>query len=231
MKATNAAGTSPASAKSAAVTPKAPPAPGTVLRHGGASRYDTAVAVSKAMFPTAGVPVAYVASGEGFADALAGAAAAGKLGGPVLLTQPNALPSVVAAELDRLNPQRIVILGGTGVVSSAVASKVKAYSPSVVRQGGAKRYDTAVAVSKATYPTPGVPVVYIANGEDFPDALAGAAAAGKLGGPVLLTPAGGLPSVVSTELDRLNPQRIVILGGTGVVSTTVEKQVAQYVGG
>ena len=231
VTATNLAGTSPASAKSAAVTPIAPPPPASVTRQGGASRYDTAVAVSKSTYPTAGVPVVYLANGENFPDALAGAAAAGKLGGPVLLTQAGGLPSVVAAELDRLNPSRIVLLGGTGVVSATVETQAKKYASTVTRQGGAKRYDTAVAVSKATYPTAGVPVVYIANGEDFPDALAGAAAAGKLGGPVLLTPAGSLPSVASAELDRLNPQRIVILGGTGVVSAAVEKQAAQYLGG
>ncbi|WP_423494887.1 cell wall-binding repeat-containing protein [Microbacterium esteraromaticum] len=228
VTATNAAGTSPASVKSAAVTPKAPPPPGSVVRQGGANRFDTAVAVSKAAYPTPGVPVVYVASGEDFPDALAGAAAAGALGGPVLLTRSNALPSAVAAELDRLNPARIVILGGTGVISSDVESRVKVFSPSVVRQGGANRFDTAVAVSKAAYPTPGVPVVYVASGEDFPDALAGAAAAGALGGPVLLTRSNALPSAVAAELDRLNPARIVILGGTGVISSDVESRVKVF---
>lgn len=84
-------------------------------------------------------------------------------------------------------------------------------------------------MSKAAFPSAGVPVAYVANGMDFPDALAGAAAAGLLGGPVLLTPSNGLPAAVKNELSRLRPQRVVILGGTGVVSATVESQVGAAV--
>uniref|UniRef100_UPI0018CC17A0 fibronectin type III domain-containing protein n=5 Tax=Microbacterium TaxID=33882 RepID=UPI0018CC17A0 len=109
VKATNAVGSSAASAASAAVTPKA--AVAAVSRQSGPGRYETAVAVSVASFPTAGVPVVYLANGRDFPDALAGAAAAGHFGGPVLLTEPGALPPVVAAELARLKPQKIVILG------------------------------------------------------------------------------------------------------------------------
>ncbi|NJI60299.1 hypothetical protein HCX50_12755 [Microbacterium oxydans] len=203
---------------------------GGVTRQSGPGRYETAVAVSVASFPTAGAPVVYLANGRGFPDALAGAAAAGHFGGPVLLTEPGALPPVVAAELARLKPQRIVILGGTGVVTEAVKKQAGAYTTGgVSRQSGPGRYETAVAVSAASFPTAGVPVVYLANGRDFPDALAGAAAAGHFGGPVLLTEPGALPPVVAQELARLKPQKIVILGGTGVVTEAVKKQAETYV--
>ncbi|MFB8188273.1 carboxypeptidase regulatory-like domain-containing protein [Microbacterium sp. NPDC055988] len=124
VKATNAVGYSPTSAASSAVTPAAAAA---VSRQSGPGRYETAVAVSVASFPTAGVPVVYLANGRDFPDALAGAAAAGHFGGPVLLTEPGALPPVVAAELARLKPQKIVILGGTGVVTDAVKKQAEAY--------------------------------------------------------------------------------------------------------
>jgi putative cell wall-binding protein len=114
--------------------------------------------------------------------------------------------------------------------SAAVTPKAPAPAASMSRQGGANRYDTAVAVSKATYPSAGVPVAYVANGLTFPDALAGAAAAGKLGGPVLLTPAKGLTSSVKNELARLKPQRIVVLGGAGVIPSSVEAELYDYVG-
>ncbi|GGM61783.1 hypothetical protein GCM10010489_36650 [Microbacterium saperdae] len=230
VKATNAIGSSAASAASAAVTPKAPDTSPAVSRQAGQSRWDTSVAVSKASFPTAGVPVVYIANGMNFPDALAGAAAAGHLGGPVLLTESTKLPDVVAAELARLKPQRIVVLGGSGVVSDAVMAKAGSYAKGAVsRQAGQSRWDTSVAVSKASFPTAGVPVVYIANGMNFPDALAGAAAAGHLGGPVLLTESTKLPDVVAAELARLKPQRIVVLGGSGVVSDAVMAKVNSYV--
>ncbi len=197
---------------------------GGVDRLSGSNRYATAVAISKDTYPTPGVPVAYVATGLGFPDALAGAAAAGHANGPLLLVPGTYLPSNVRAELDRLNPQRIVILGGTTVVSSSVQSAVQplAGSGGVVRLGGADRYATAVAVSKDSYPTAGVPVGYVSTGHGFADALAGAAAAGHANGPLLLVPGTYLPSNVRAELDRLNLKRIVVLGGTTVVSAAVE---------
>jgi len=50
--------------------------------------------------------------------------------------------------------------------------------------GGAGRVETAVELSSSTF-EPGVPVVYVATGGDFPDALAGGAAAALQRGPVL----------------------------------------------
>ncbi len=189
-------------------------------RLGGADRYATAVAVSAATYAP-GVPVVYLASGAGFADALAGAAAAGMQNSPVLLVTKTAVPAVVIAELTRLQPARIVVLGGTGSVSDAVVSAARAYtSGTVTRLGGADRYATAVAVSAATY-APGVPVVYLASGAGFADALAGAAAAGMQNSPVLLVTKTAVPAVVIAELTRLQPARIVVLGGTGSVSDAV----------
>ncbi|HEU0236863.1 MAG TPA: cell wall-binding repeat-containing protein, partial [Candidatus Limnocylindrales bacterium] len=54
-----------------------------------------------------------------------------------------------------------------------------------VRYAGSDRYATAAAISAAHY-APGVAVAYVATGANFPDALAGAAVAGNLGGPLLL---------------------------------------------
>ena len=63
-----------------------------------------------------GVPVAYVATGASFPDALAGGVAAGRQKGPVLLGgPPTSVPGATAAELARLKPGRIVVLGGTTV--------------------------------------------------------------------------------------------------------------------
>jgi putative cell wall-binding protein len=66
-----------------------------------------------------------------------------------------------------------------------------------------------------------VPVAYVATGADFPDALAGAAAAGYLGAPLLLVTRDSVPSATALELARLQPGRVVILGGPGVVGDGV----------
>ena len=120
--------------------------------------------------------MAFVATGESYPDALAGGPAAARLGGPILLTQKGTLPAATVSELRRLKPKRIVVLGGTGVVSAAVEKALRAHtSGEVSRLAGADRYSTAAAVSAAHF-GPGAPVAFVATGLDFPDALAGSAA-------------------------------------------------------
>jgi spore germination protein YaaH/putative cell wall-binding protein len=190
-------------------------------RLAGADRYATAAAVSAASFQP-GVPVAYVATGAAFPDALAAGPAAVRGGGPVLLTASGSLPAATAAELARLRPSGIVVLGGTGAVSETVVGQLRTYATSgvVTRLAGADRYATAAAVSAAAF-APGVPVAYVATGRDFPDALAGGVAAARYGGPILLVTGTDIPAATAAELTRLRPSNIVLLGGTGVVSDTV----------
>jgi putative cell wall-binding protein len=193
----------------------------TVQRFGGADRYATAALVSANHFAP-GVPAAYVATGTNFPDALAGGPAAAKVGAPILLVARNEIPAATTAELTRLRPGRIVVLGGSAGVSDAVMAALGPYQTGggVSRIGGADRYATAAAVSRATF-TPGLATAYVATGLTFPDALVGGAAAARAGSPVLLTQPGGLPPSTEAELRRLAPQRIVVLGGTNAVSDGV----------
>ena len=160
-----------------------------------------------------------MANGLNYPDALSGAAAAGQLGAPVLLLSDAGIPSVVATQLTRLKPKHIVILGGTGVVSSATATALHGYAADVQRYGGIDRYETAQKIAQH-YFTSGVDTVFIASGLNFPDALSGTAIAAHQGSPILLVGGGStLPAATTAALNSLHPKHIVILGGTGVVSS------------
>jgi len=196
----------------------------TADRHAGPERYSTAVEISKATFAP-GVEAVYIATGVNFPDALAGSAASGG-DGPILLVTKDAIPSATLAELKRLKPKKIIVLGGTGVVSAAVEATLQKQG-ATTRQSGSDRYSTAAAIS-AKHFQPGAAVAFVATGEDFPDALTGGPAAAALGGPILLTQKTKLPSATISELRRLKPKRIVVLGGTGVVSVAVEKALRSY---
>jgi putative cell wall-binding protein len=204
-----------------------PPPMADSVRLGGTDRFGTSAKISAANFDP-GVPVAFVATGMNFPDALAGAAAAGKLGAPILLVTRDTIPDSTAKELARLQPGRIVVLGSAGVVSDAVATALGAYTAGgVSRLAGPDRYGTAAAVSAAFF-DPGVDLVFIATGANFPDALAGAAVAGRVGAPILLVRPTSLPSATATELARLAPKRIVVLGSTDAVGAGVATQLATY---
>ena len=201
---------------------------GSVERVAGTNRFATAAQISATTFAP-GVPVAYIATGRNFPDALAGVAAAGSVGGPILLTQPDRLPAETSAELNRLRPGRIVVLGGSGVVSDAVLGALAAHTGgTVTRLAGPDRFATAVAVSTGTFASG--KTVFVATGVNFPDALGGGPVAGGLPGPLLLVQTNSLPSSVAAELQRLDPDRIVILGGTGAVSSAVVSQIQALLG-
>lgn len=102
--------------------------------------------------------VVYIATGANFPDALGAAATAAVGLGPVLLVQQNAIPAATLSELNRLQPPEIVIVGGTGVVSASVEAQLKAlsFSPTVTRQAGSNRFETAAALSASHFPTTGL---------------------------------------------------------------------------
>ncbi|USQ80061.1 cell wall-binding repeat-containing protein [Ornithinimicrobium faecis] len=100
---------------------------------------------------------------------------------------------------------------------------------SVYRIEGESRYDTSAAIAEA-YPQ-GVGVVYLASGTTFPDALTGAALAGKLDAPVLLVQHDKIPAAVTAQLQRLAPGRIVALGGSKAISDNVLQAAAEHTSG
>jgi YVTN family beta-propeller protein len=196
-----------------------------VERIAGAERYTVSAAISRNTFPV-GPNVAYIASGQGYADALSGSAVAGVRRGPVLLVQKDAIPDPIAAELARLRPASIVVLGGAESVSDSVLTTLGATAPTT-RIGGADRYEVASAVSKSAF-LPDTPTVYVASGRVFSDALSGSAAAIPSGAPMLIVTGTSVPAPVASELTRLRPTRIVVLGGAASVSDEVVEQLKTY---
>jgi len=85
---------------------------------------------------------------------------------------------------------------------------------------------TAVRVSAAS----STPVVYVAVGDNFPDALGAASAAAVQGGPVLLVTKTSIPGETRAELTRLSPDVIYVAGGTAVISDAVFNQLKAYAG-
>jgi putative cell wall-binding protein len=64
--------------------------------------------------------------------------------------------------------------------------------------------------------------VVIARGDTYPDALAGAPLAALMDAPILMTDRDDLPTHIYTEVDRLRPTTVVLLGGTEALSPAIE---------
>ncbi len=121
--------------------------------------------------------------------------------------------------------------GNTSAETVAFTIDFEAEDPHVAFTtiAGADRYETTVRTSQAAFES--ASTVVIATGENWPDALGGAALAGAKGGPILLTRAASLPPTVLAEIRRLGASEAIILGGEGAVSPAVEQALAAELGG
>lgn len=194
-------------------------------RLAGETRFHTAVAIAQASFPD-GAPTVYLARHDEFADAVA----AGTLtAGPILLVPScQAIPGVVTAELARLAPEAVVALGGTEAVCDDVLADAAAASGSTSRRlAGATRTETAIAIAGEAFPN-GAAAAYLVGAGNPADAIA---AGSVTDGPLLLVPAcDGIPAALAAELDRLDPGRVVALGGEAAVCEATLTDAADAVG-
>lgn len=192
-------------------------------RLGGADRYQVAIGISKRYSPN--VPVVFIAKGSDFPDGLSAAAAASLLGGPLLLTPTADLHDGVAAEVGRLHPGKIVVVGGEGSVSPAVFNELKPLAGEIVRVGGRDRYETSFNITSTAFTS--ASQAMLATGRTFPDALAASGAAGMVGAPVILVD--GVQSTVPARtfdlLHSLGVTTINIAGGPAAVSSAIETQI------
>lgn len=92
----------------------------------GTDRYATNAAVARAFFPT--TTSATVATGIGFADALAGGVLCAATGAPMLLVPPTSLPEPVKAYVATHGATlaSVDVIGGTTVISEAVVAAITA---------------------------------------------------------------------------------------------------------
>ncbi len=94
------------------------------------------------------------------------------------------------------------------------------FTPDFHRLDGRNRIETAIEVSRQGFPT-GSRTVLIAAAHDFPDAISGVPLAHALRAPILLSHRSALDPTLVSEITRLNPNNIIVLGGAGAISVEV----------
>ncbi len=184
----------------------------TVERINGTDRHKTAVEISKKGWEKADTVV--ISRGDSYPDALAGTPLAYKLDAPILLTKTSRLLPEVKDEIKRLGASHAVILGGDGAVSDYVRYQLEGLGLSVERVAGTNRFETAASIAARLDGHPKKAV--IADGNNYPDALAAASFAAKNGYPILLTKEKKLPKDTQRALKRID--ETIVVGGKNAVS-------------
>lgn len=193
-------------------------------RLAGNDAMQTSVKLSQEGWPN-GASTVILATVVNFPDALAAAPLAYQYDSPVLLTESKHLTPSVEQELKRLKPAKVILVGGTAVVSQDIEDLLK-QQYDVTRLSGYDQYETAAKIANYLHivnsEISGKAV--IAYGGNFPDALAISSWAAYHGIPILLTERKELPQATKTALQNLNVTETIVVGGTAVVSTQVEAQ-------
>lgn len=196
-----------------------------VGRLSGADRYATSLAISRGSFESS-VTTVVVATGAGYADALAGAPLAGVYGSPVLLVHPGGVSTAFRTELARLGARHAIILGSTAAVSSAVDATLQGVGLTTERLQGPTRFDTAAAIARRIAAEEGPAFTaraWIVNGNDFPDALAASPFAYYTKTPILPVGTYRIAPAIQSVVHDLGFTSAVIGGGTLAVSSGVEE--------
>lgn len=208
----------------------------TADRVNGANRYDVARLIAEQVkqswiqdFGAAGVPGVLVANGADpnkFFDALSMSAVSASTGMPILLVSASAVPPATQAAAKSMGAlaASTYIAGGTATVSEGVR-KALSVAPAN-RLAGATRFSTAriiadTGLSKGWFgsETAGVAA-------KLPDALAGGAAVGNVGGPLLLTRPDSLPAetVGYISAHKATLKQVYVFGGEASVYPAVATQ-------
>lgn len=197
---------------------------------GGANRYDVAVQTSTLTFPVDGsATTVAIASGTSFADGLAGSGMARFKNGPLLLTNKAGLTSGTLTEIQRVlgnTTKQIYILGGTAAVSSNIETQlddVGYTNHTRVIGGGTDRVDTALGIANISNPGTVTEAIMV-NKDNFPDGVSASAVTAKRNIPLLVNASNGLDSRNATWLTTHHVARVYVVGGTSVISTTIENQ-------
>lgn len=235
-----------------------------LIRISGESRYETAASIAIAMAATSlpsiitkgnislaalpqtvslrNVPAVVLATGDNFPDALSIASIAGEKKMPILLTSSKELPSESLEVIKRLHPGKVYIIGGEGVISSQIeqelAPDLGISSLQIKRLSGTNRYETMTSVAQEFQGD--IQNLSFATGEDFPDALAGAALAAHQNSTVILLPKTSinefptlkawikgklqtltLSANTSSSSPNMSPE-FYLLGGTGAITQELE---------
>lgn len=191
-----------------------------VHRIEGQDRYETAANI--AIEAVSHSSQAFLASGHSFADALSVSSYAAAHGIPLLLTNSDTIPPATLQALKTLDVRSITLIGGEGVISASVKSELESLEFSVDRLAGADRYLTNITVlNKLNYNTN---TVYVATGNDYPDALSGAILAAKENNPIMLVPSANINSTTLAYLNarRTEGSRFTLFGGFGVINYGIE---------
>ena len=147
-------------------------------------------------------------------DTISAASYAAFKGIPIVLSSKESISKDAAEYLKKNSITKTNIIGGEGAIGQGVLSSVV----NGERIYGRDRYETNMAFLDRFKDKFSMDKVYLATGEDFPDALSGSALASMSGSPIILidgTQNASTYNYIIQNKDKMKDK--YILGGSGAI--------------
>ena len=155
--------------------------------------------------------------------------AAGEAEAVVFAYAADALGDAGARAVARRAPDGVLLVGGTAVLALPIENQVGRLAPqaTIERLQGADRIETAALAAHRVLEGVRGSTVVIANGWSLSDVgTAASAVASGSADAVLYSAADGLGAPTSEVLRAVRPSRVLLVGGTAALSTSVDSELA-----
>lgn len=192
-----------------------------VKRLQGKSRIETSIEVSKEAFVSSKTAILVGYNGE--VDALTGTILAEDKKAPILMTYKNKLDHSLLAELNRLEVEELIIVGGSSVVEESVERELRNLGFKVRRIKGSSREETAINVSKEVIAEDSEEAFLTLGYGVYADALAIGPIAANKGLPLLLSQGKKIGQENLDFLEEAGIKKLTIIGGKNAIDPGVEE--------
>lgn len=201
----------------------------TVKKLKGVDRFETAVKISQSGWTKSDTVVIVNGEDKSMVDGLTATPLASVKNSPILLSSNEKLPQKTVEELKRLNPSKVIVIGGNNSMPNSVVEAIKAVNSkiSVQRISGDTRYQTSINIAKEIDKTNNVSKLYIGAGNGEADSLSIASLAGKEKTPIVLTQKDGVDNEAEQFIKSNKVSNIYFIGGVEKISNKAIEQVGK----
>ncbi len=199
------------------------PAAPVAQRYAGASRYETAVRISRATYRQSDNVI--LVTGDKFPDALAATGLAGRYRCPILLLKPGTVIESVTEEIIRLKPKTVHMIGMyDDRLERILLERIPGVQIYTTR--GNDRYETASYIANMTRSAESTTTAFVVRGDSFADALSIGPVAYAAKAPIYLVMQNEIPDVIKRGMIADGIERVVIVGSEAAISRNVATSLA-----
>ncbi len=186
----------------------------------GQNRSETSLEISNNFYKTS--DYVYITNQSSFADGLSMGSLTKRENGPLLLVPDEKLSQNTKSALKRLQPKKIIIIGGESTIGKNLEEELKSYGQ-VERIYGKSRIETSLEIARRA-DLKNNKEVFLVNGFNEADSINIVSVSARDGIPVLFSTKDSINNSMINFLKAYKIQKVTIVGGDSTVSKEVENQ-------